>query len=244
MDLIGNAIREAGRLLFSGDSGVWGIIGLSLRVSGISVLIATLIGVPIGYLVAVRRFVGRRLALVLVNTGMGLPPVVAGLIVYVFVSRQGPIFELWEQITGTLPERILYTVPVMIAAQVIISTPLVIGVSAAAIGSVPVEMRLQARSLGASPLQEAMLTIREARRGVMAAIVAGFGGIISEVGAVMMVGGNIKDRTQVMTTAIVEETRAGNFGLALALGFILIGIAFVINNGLTALQQSGGRYER
>jgi len=244
MDLIPNAIGEAGRLLFSGDSGVWGIIGLSLRVSGISVLIATLIGVPIGYLVAVRRFVGRRLALVLVNTGMGLPPVVAGLIVYVVVSRQGPLFEVWEQITGTLPERILYTVPVMIAAQVIISTPLVIGVAAAAIGSVPVEMRLQARSLGASPLQEAMLTIREARRGVMAAIVAGFGGIISEVGAVMMVGGNIQGRTQVMTTAIVEETRAGNFGLALALGFILIGIAFVINNGLTALQQSGGRYER
>jgi len=132
----------------------------------------------------------------------------------------------------------------MVVAQVIISTPLVTGVTAASIGSVPIELRLQARSLGASAWQEAVLTIKEARKGVMAAVVAGFGGIISEVGAVMIVGGNIEHSTRVMTTAIVLESRKGNFGVALALGFILIGLSFVINNGLTALQQSGGRYER
>jgi tungstate transport system permease protein len=183
---------------------------------------------------------------------MGLPPVVVGLIVYMFLSRSGPIADLYVNVADVIwaanaphtEPRMLFTVPAMIVAQVLISTPLVTGVSAAAIASVPMELRLQARSLGASAWHEAVLTIKEARRGVMAAIVAGFGGIISEVGAVMTVGGNIEHSTRVMTTAIVLEARKGNFGIALALGFILIGISFAINNGLTALQQSGGRYER
>lgn len=234
MDVIWNAIVEAGELLFTGTISVWEIIGLSLRVSGVSVLLAMAFGVPLGYLIGAQRFVGRRLAMVIVNTGMGLPPVVAGLIVFMFLSRSGPLGNLgW-----------LFTVPAMVIAQVLIATPLVLGVTAAAVGSVPLELRLQARSLGASAWQEAVLTIKEARRGVMAAVVAGFGGIISEVGAVMVVGGNVEHSTRVMTTAIVLETRKGNFGTALALGFILIGIAFAINNGLTWLQQSGGRYER
>jgi len=244
MEVLWNAIVDAGRLLFTGEVSVWEIIALSLNVSGVSVLIAMAIGIPLGYLIGSRRFAGRRFINVLVNTGMGLPPVVVGLIVYMFLSRSGPVPDVWEWITGQPAPRMLFTVPAMVVAQVIISTPLVTGVTAASIGSVPIELRLQARSLGASAWQEAVLTIKEARKGVMAAVVAGFGGIISEVGAVMIVGGNIEHSTRVMTTAIVLESRKGNFGVALALGFILIGLSFVINNGLTALQQSGGRYER
>jgi len=234
MEVIWNAVVEAAQLLGSGAPFLFEIIFLSLRVSAIAVGIAMVVGIPIGYLLGVGRFFGRRLSLVIVNTGMGLPPVVAGLIVFMFLSRSGPLGDL----------RLLFSTPAMIIAQVFISTPLVAGVTTAAVASVPLELRLQARSLGASWGQEAVLTIKEARRGVMAAVVAGFGGIISEVGAVMIVGGNIEHSTRVMTTAIVLEARKGNFGTALALGFILIGISFVINGLLTTLQQSGARYER
>jgi tungstate transport system permease protein len=252
MDVIWNAAVDAVQLLVTGEITVYEIILLSLEVSGISILIAMGVGIPLGYLIGSRRFPGRRFVEVVVNTGMGLPPVVAGLVVYMFLSRSGPIAELWvNTLNSTQPAgaphpepRMLFTVGAMLVAQVLISTPLVTGVTAAAIRSVPAELRLQARSLGASVWQEAVLTIKEARRGVMAAVVAGFGGIISEVGAVMIVGGNIEGSTRVMTTAIVLEARKGNFGLALALGFILVGISFAINNGLTWLQQSGGRYER
>ena len=228
------SLVQAFELLLSGDSSVWEIVWLSIGVSTLAVSIATVIGVPLGYLLGSFRFWGRRFAFTVVNTGMGIPPVVAGLVVYMMLSRSGPFGEL----------ELLFSVPAMIIAQVVISTPLVLGVTAAAVGSIPFELRLQARSLGAGRMQEAKLTIKEARRGVMAAVVAGFGGVISEVGAVMLVGGNIQHSTRVMTTAIVLETRKGNFDTALALGFILITIGFIINNGLTALQQSGGRYER
>jgi tungstate transport system permease protein len=244
MEVYWRGIDEAAKLLASGDAYTYGIILLSLKVSGISLLIAMVLGIPAGYLIGSRRFIGRGLINAIVNTGMGLPPVVVGLIVYMFVSRSGPLAEAWTSWLSTTMPRILFTVPAMIAAQVIISLPIVIGVTLAAVGSVPIELRLQARSLGASAWHEAALTIKEARRGVMAAIAAGFGGIISEVGAVSMVGGNIEGSTRVMTTAIVLETNKGNFGRALALGFILIGIAFIIMNGMTWLQQSGGRYER
>lgn len=244
MEVFWKAITEGVQLLGSGDPYTYGIIALSLRVSGISLLIAAALGIPLGYLIGSRRFPGRGLVNSIINTGMGLPPVVVGLIVYMLVSRSGPLSEAWTAWLGGIMPRILYTVPAMISAQVIISLPLVVGVTLAAVGSVPVELRLQARSLGASKWQEAALTIKEARRGVMAAVAAGFGGIISEVGAVSMVGGNIEGSTRVMTTAIVLETNKGNFGKALALGFILIGIAFLIMNGMTWLQQSGSRYER
>lgn len=243
MEIFWKAITEGGQLLATGDPYVYEIIALSLRVSGVSLLLAMLIGIPAGYLIGVRRFAGRGLVNSIVNTGMGLPPVVVGLIVYMLVSRSGPMAEAWTSWFGGIMPRILYTVPAMVIAQVIISLPIVTGVTLAAVGSVPIELRLQARSLGASRWHEAALTIREARRGVMAAVAAGFGGIISEVGAVSMVGGNIEGSTRVMTTAIVLETNKGNFGKALAMGLILIGIAFVIMNGMTWLQQSGGRYE-
>ena len=206
-----------------------------VRVIWVVILIVVLVlGVPLGYALGASRFSGRKVMLVLVNTGMGLPPVVAGLVVYLTLSRSGPVGD-WG---------LLFSQPAMIVAQVLIATPLVLGVTAAATGSVPLELRLQARSLGASRLQEAWLVLKEARRGVMAAVVAGFGGVISEVGAVMMVGGNIRGSTRVMTTAIVLETRRGEFGAALALGLILIGMAAIINVLLTTLQHGGARYER
>lgn len=244
MDVLWNAIAEAVSRLFGADPSTYEIIGLSLRVSGLSLLIAAAIGVPAGYLVGSRRFPGRGLVTAVINTGMGLPPVVVGLLVYIVISRSGPLADAYATLVGEAMPRLLYTVPAMIIAQVLISAPIVTGVTLAAVGSVPAELRLQARSLGASRAQEAALTIREARLGVMAAIAAGFGGVISEVGAVNMVGGNIEGKTRVMTTAIQAETGQGNFGLALGLGLILIGIAFVIMNAFTRVQQSGGRYER
>lgn len=234
MALIWEAVTEAIRLLGGGTAYVWEIIGTSLQVSSLAVLLASILGIPVGYVLGTGRFRGRRFAMLMVNTGMGLPPVVAGLIVFMFLSRSGP-FGSWG---------LLFSQPAMIIAQVMIASPLVAGVTAAAVGAVPFEMRLQARSLGASRLQEAVLALRESRKGVIAAVIAGFGGIISEVGAVMMVGGNIEHSTRVMTTAIVLETRKGEFGTALALGLILIGLAMAINVALTVLQQSGVRYER
>lgn len=218
----------------TGQDTVLAVVLRSLEVSGAAVLLATLIGVPLGYALGVSRFWGRRAALAVVNTGMALPPVVAGLFVYMLLSRSGPLGGL----------DLLFSKGAMVAAQVVIATPLVAGVTAAACASIPAGVRLQARGLGAGVLDEARLVLGEARKGVMAAVVAGFGGIISEVGAVMLVGGNIAGSTRVMTTAIVLETRQGHFGTAVALGLVLVGIAAVINGALTALQHGGVRYER
>lgn len=229
---------EAVRLLVSGNADVWQIITLSLRVSAVATAIGMLIGLPLGYVLGTTIFSGRRvialLVILLVNTGMGLPPVVVGLFVTLALSRSAPLGGLgW-----------LFTPTAMVVAQVIIATPLIAGVTAASVGAVPEELRLQARSLGASRFAEGILTLNEARAGVLTAVVAGFGGVISEIGAVMMVGGNIEGHTRVMTTAIVTETRMGNTGTALALAFILLGLALVINGGLTWLQHAGAAYER
>jgi len=236
MEVFWLAFADSVKLLFGGDAALYEIIGLSLKVSGISLVLAMCIGVPLGYVIGAHRFPGRGLIVAIVNTGMGLPPVVVGLTVYMLLSRSGPIWDLYLTWTGQTMPRVLYTVPAMIIAQVIISSPLVTGVTLAAIASVPTELRLQARSLGASKLQEAVLTVKEARRGVMASVAAGFGGIISEVGAVNMVGGNIEGRTRVLTTAIVLETRKGNFDLALALGAVLLAITFIANLAMLRLQ--------
>ncbi|HEY3316814.1 MAG TPA: ABC transporter permease [Coriobacteriia bacterium] len=238
MSIIWSSMQEAGRLLANGDPVVWQIITLSLRVSSVATAIGMLIGLPLGYVLGTTVFAGRRvialLVILLVNTGMGLPPVVVGLFVTLALSRSGPLgFMGW-----------LFTPQAMVLAQVIIATPLIAGVSAAAVGAVPEELRLQARSLGAGRLAEGLLTLNEARGGVLSAIVAGFGGVISEIGAVMMVGGNIEGYTRVMTTAIVTETRMGNTGNAIALAFILLGLALAVNGLLTWLQHMGAAYER
>jgi tungstate transport system permease protein len=227
------SLVEAIELLVGGGGDVWYIIATSLLVSASAIVLSALIGIPLGaWLGGLRTRWGRRGQAAL-NTGMSLPPVVVGLVVYLLLSRSGPLGSLG----------MLYTRSAMVFAQTLIALPLVAAISAAAVAAVPDAIRLQARTLGASRLRETATVLREARIGVVAAIVAGFGGIISEVGAVMLVGGNIEGSTRVMTTAIVLETRRGQFATALALGLILLGIALAVNAALTAMQH-GGRYAR
>ncbi|NLG72017.1 MAG: ABC transporter permease [Chloroflexi bacterium] len=207
------------------------IILLSLRVSGIALLFSTLIGIPVGVLMGLKRFIGRRVIVAILYTGMGFPPVVIGLFVYMLLSRSGPLGQLNQPF---FPE--LFTPEAMVLAQTIISFPLVAGFTMAAVMGVDPQLRQQVVSLGATPRQAAMTVLREARVGVIVSIIAGFGSIISEVGAVMLVGGNIEGRTRVLTTAIVLETRKGNFELALALGAVLLGLSFVANLAMMKLQ--------
>ncbi len=199
----------------------------SVRVSGTATLIAVLVGIPLGTLIGLRRFRGRSLAVALVHTGFALPPVVVGLFVFMFLSRNGPAGDL----------ELLFTPAAMVIAQALLATPYVTGITLAAVQAVPADVQLQARALGAAPLRAVLTHLREARLGLVAAVVAGFGAVISEVGAVMMVGGNIAGETRVMTTAIVLETRRGNFRTAVVLGMVLLGIAFVVNVLLTIAQQ-------
>lgn len=207
------------------------IISLSLRVSGIALVISSVIGIPLGVFLGLKRFVGRRLVIALMYTGMGFPPVVVGLFVYLLLSRSGPLGSLNSPFIPAL-----FTPSAMILAQTIISFPLVAGFTMAAVMGVDPQLRQQVTALGATPRQAAWTILMEARVGVVVAIIAGFGGIISEVGAVMMVGGNIEGSTRVLTTAIVLETRKGNFDLAIALGLILLGISFVVNLLMMRLQ--------
>jgi tungstate transport system permease protein len=213
------SVLEVLQLLFGGDSELWRIIALSLRVSGLALLFSTLLGIPLGAFLGMHKFAGRRLVVALVYTGMGFPPVVIGLLVYLLLSRAGPLgFLSW-----------LFTPNAMVLAQTIISFPLVAGFTMAAVLGVDPALRVQVRSLGATPAQETRAMLWEARTGVIVSVIAGFGSIISEVGAVMLVGGNIQGSTRVLTTAIVLETRKGNFDLALALSVVLLTISFLIN---------------
>ena len=210
------------------------IVLLSLQVSGIALLLSASIGLPVGIYMGLRHFAGRKLATAVLYTGMGFPPVVIGLFVYLLLSRGG---TLGNANLPFIPS--LFTPGAMILAQTIISFPLIAGFSMAAIRSVDPQVRLQVMSLGATKSQSVLAILQEARVGVIAAIAAGFGSIISEVGAVMLVGGNIEGSTRVMTTAIVLETRKGNFDLAAALGIILLTITFITN--LLILRLQGGK---
>lgn len=202
------------------------IVGLSLRVTGLALLISTVLGVPLGALIGLSRFRGKNLVRAILYTGMGLPPVVVGLFVYLLLSRSGPFGSLqW-----------LFTPSAMVAAQIIIALPLTVGLTMTSVESVSPELRRQIMALGATQSQAAWTILAEARIGVTAAIVAAFGGIISEVGAVMLVGGNIAGQTRVLTTAIVLETRQGDFSLALALGVVLLAVTFAVNVLLMKLQ--------
>ena len=206
-------------------------MALSLRVSGTALLFSTLIGIPLGAVLALSRFAGRRLLIALLYTGMGFPPVVVGLFVYLMLSRSGPLGGLASPLVPAL-----FTPGAMVAAQSIISFPLVAGFTMAAVMGVDPQLRQQVRSLGATRWQATLAVVMEARVGVIVAVIAGFGSIISEVGAVMMVGGNIEGRTRVLTTAIVLETRKGNFDMAMALGVILLGLSFLANAAMLSLQ--------
>ncbi len=222
---------QAINLILSGNQELAEIVWLSLRVSGSALLISTIIGIPIGVLLGLAQFFGRPLAVALTYTGMGFPPVVVGLVVYLLLSRSG---ILGQADLPFMPN--LFTPSAMILAQSIIALPLVAGFTMAAVMAVDPQLRQQIRSLGATPWQTAVTTLAEARMGVIIAVVAAFGRIIAEVGAVMLVGGNIEGSTRVLTTAIVLETRKGNFDLAIALGIILLSMAFVVNIVMLRLQ--------
>jgi tungstate transport system permease protein len=227
MDLILEGIKKAFWLLITFDPEVMRITLLSLQVSGSATLISLFIGISIGTTVALSRFPGRTVVVSLINTGMGLPPVVVGLFVTIFLWRNGPL--------GVLG--ILYTPTAIIIAQVVIATPIVMGISLAAMQHLPPKLRLQILALGATRLQMVWILIKEARLPLLAAVMAGFGGVISEVGASIMVGGNIKGYSRVLTTATVMETSRGNFDIAIALGVILLLLAYFINLILTRIQQ-------
>ena len=202
------------------------VVRLTLAVSGIALAISSALGIPVGAWLGLRRFSGRGLVRTLIYTGMGLPPVVVGLAVYLLLSRRGPLGGLdW-----------LFTPAGMVLAQVVIAFPIVAGLTSAALEALDPELPLQVRSLGANDRQEAVSMLRQARGGVIAALLAAFGGIISEVGAAMLVGGNIEGKTRVLSTAIVLETRRGEFDTALALGGVLLILAFIVNAGLLRLQ--------
>jgi len=234
MQVFVEAVVTAGRLLIAGSPELWNVIAITFEVAIFSTVAGMLLGAPMGFVMGASRFRGRRALIALTNTGMAVPPVVIGLVVMMFLSRSGPLGFL----------RLLYSVEAMSIAQTLISTPIIAGLTAAAVASVPYKLRLQARSLGASRLEEALLALKEARLGVLAAVASGFGAVVRGVGAVMMVGGNIEGQTQVLTTAIVQEARKGNFGLALAFGLILMLITFAMNAFLTWYQHSNERYGR
>jgi tungstate transport system permease protein len=208
---------------------VWEITLLSIKVSGIATLISLLIGFPFGTLLALNKFPGRAVLLTLINTGMALPPVVVGLAVAMTLWRSGPLGSL----------HLIYTPSAIIIAQVIISAPVVTGLTTASMQALDPRLRLQLQGLGASRSQMVFTIWREARLSLFAALMAGFGSVISEVGASMMVGGNIRHQTRVLTTAIVLETNKGEFISAIALGILLLLITFMINFALTWIQQRG-----
>jgi tungstate transport system permease protein len=223
-------------LIITLDAELMEIIILSLRVSGIALLFSTLIGIPLGAFMGLSRFIGRKLVIALLYTGMGFPPVVIGLFVYLMLSRSGPLGQLNSPFIPTL-----FTPAAMVGAQTIISFPLVAGFTMTAVMSVEPGLRQQVQALGATRIQAVVAVLSEARVGVIVSVIAGFGSIISEVGAVMLVGGNIEHSTRVLTTAIVLETRKGNFDLAIAIGVVLLGISFLTN--LTMLRLQGRTFD-
>jgi tungstate transport system permease protein len=230
MQLILEGLRRAIDLILALDPDLLDAAWRTLWVSGSATLISLLIGVPAGVALALSRFRGRTVAVALLNTGMGLPPVVVGLFVMILLWRSGPLGALG----------LLYTPAAMVLAQTLIALPLVAGVSLAAVQALPPRLRLQVEALGATRLQTAWLLGREARLLLLAAVMAGFGAVVSEVGASLMVGGNLRGSTRVLTTAIVLEAGKGNFAGAIALGLILLVLAYAINAVLTRLQQRGG----
>lgn len=227
MEMIRQGILEALRLLMTGDPEVLGITFLTLKVSGTATLISLFIGIPLGIILALKEFPGRKFILSLVNAGMGLPPVVVGLWVSIFLWRSGPFGYL----------NIMYTPIAIIIAQAVIASPLVIGLTSAALQQTDPKLRLQIKALGTTRLQYLWLLLKEVRFAIMAAIIAGFGAVVSEVGASMSVGGNIKGQTRVLTTATVLEVSKGNFDIAIALSIVLLLLSYLVTLFLTHLQQ-------
>jgi len=219
-------LQTAFSLIFSLDREVFRIVLFSLRVSSTAIILAALLGIPLGFLIAVKNFRGKKFVLVLVNNALALPTVVVGLLVYSFISRVGPLGYFG----------LLYTPTAVIIGQFLLATPIIIALTHSAIQGIDTKVRSTALTLGATEIQAAWTVIKEARFAVISAVIAGFGRIIAEVGAAMMLGGNIKGSTRTMTTAISLETSKGEFGFGIALGIILLLISLSINALLSYLQ--------
>lgn len=231
MGIIGESFGEAFGLILGLDRELVGITLLSLGISGVALALATGLGVPVGAAVALRRFPGRGIIISALNAMMGLPPVVAGLFIYIILSRSGPLGFMG----------LLYSPTAMVIAQTVLAFPIVAALSHSAIVAVGPDLRLAARTLGATPAQETVAVLREARYGMLSAIIAAFGRVMAEVGAILIVGGNIAGYTRVMTTTIALETDKGNFSLALALGLILLAISLGVNMALHGIQKRGAQ---
>lgn len=231
MEMIVRGLLEAFRMLVTFDPEIYRITWLTLKISGSATFISLLIGIPIGVLLASVHFPGRRLIMSIVNTAMGFPPVVVGLWVYLLLARNGPLGDL----------DLIYTPTAIVIAQAVIASPIVMGLTSAAIMQVDEKMRLQIKSLGATRMQMLFLVIREARFSLLAAVIAGFGAVVSEVGASMMVGGNIKGYSRVLTTATVMEVSKGNTHIAIGISVILMLLAYLVTLGLTLIQQKDTR---
>jgi len=232
MEWIWNGIVQAIQLLFSGDAEVLQITLLSLQISGTATGLSLFVGLPVGTLLALGRFPTRKFWLSLINTGMALPPVVVGLVVSIFLWRSGPLGKL----------ELMYTPTAIVIAQFVIAAPIVIGLTVAALQQLDPRLQLQLLGLGASRFQMILMLWREARLPLLAALMAGFGGVISEVGASMMVGGNLRYHTRVLTTAIVLDNSRGEFGSAIALSVILLLLAYLVTLALTWIQQRGAKH--
>jgi tungstate transport system permease protein len=231
MDLIADGIAETWRLLRTGDNDIYGITVRTAVITGSSTLVALLIGLPVGLSLALAQFPGQRSFVALANAGTGTPPVVAGLLVSILLWRSGPLGDLG----------LIYTPMAIVFAQALIATPIIVAITAAAVMALPPALHLQIRAMGANQRQYLWLVVREARLPLLVAIMAGFGAVVSEVGASMMVGGNLAGETRVLTTAAVLEVSKGRFGSALALSLILLAFIGVIAVVLTTIQQRARR---
>ena len=227
MGYLTDSLLTAIELIISFDREVQMTVWTSLYTSSCAIVLATLIGVPTGLWLGIDRFRGRRFLLTLLNTLMALPTVVVGLVLFGMFSRQGPLGPLG----------LLFTPMAMIAGQMVLATPIVANLVLASVTGADARIINTALTLGASRLQAARQLLREIRFGVMAAVIAGFGRVIAEVGVAMMLGGNIRGTTRTMTTAIALETSKGEFAFALALGLVLLGVALLVNLGLNLVQQ-------
>jgi tungstate transport system permease protein len=227
MDLIWEGLTKAIELILSGDLGILEVTLLTLRVSFTAILISTIIGIPIGILLGLTHFRGRKLLLILINIGMGLPPVIAGLTITMLLWRSGPVGDF----------ALLYTPTAIITAQILVSLPIIVGLTSSSFQQIDEKMLLQIKALGATKIQTLIILLKEMRIAILAAIMAGFGRVIAEVGAAMMVGGNILGETRILTTSIMMEVSKGNFDVAIALSFILMSLAFLITFCLTTIQQ-------
>ncbi|MGV1050345.1 MAG: ABC transporter permease [Solirubrobacterales bacterium] len=231
MHFIWEGFREAVQMLAHGDSEVMQILGVTLRIAVLSTLLALLFGLPTGLALGLGRFRGRGTGITAINAGLGLPPVVVGLVVALLLFRGAPLGGL----------ELIYTVNGIILAQALLAFPIVAAFTATAVQAVPSALFEQARALGASRLQLSALALREARVGVIAAVIAALGSALSEVGAVVLVGGNIFGQTQTLASAVLSKVAAGEYGTAIALGILLLGLILVLSAVLTLLQQRGAR---